>query len=93
MSTEMSPRIALVITLYPEKVPNFPELQKEEMVLVDKWKSEGLLENMYLLPITKNGAVLIFKNVDESQIRKMTAELPFYPYMDKVEFLFLGKVF
>ena len=81
------------MTIDPDKsVENFQEAVKHERELVDKWKDEGILENLFLRQF-KNGAVLIFKNTSEDKVKELVSTLPLFPYMKTVEFLGLIKQF
>ena len=68
------------------------ELPKKEMEYVNKWKEEGILEN-FSISVSKKDAVLIFKNIDESKTRELIEILPYFPYMQKIEYHILDKQF
>ena len=85
--------IQVILTINTENLPeNFPEILKEEQEVVAKWKDEGILEHLFLRP-TKNGAVLIFKGIDEEQVKELMTTLPFYKLKKSVEYLNLIKQF
>ena len=49
-----------ILTIDIDNLPaNFPEILKLEREMVSNWKSEGILDQLFLRP-TKNGAILIF---------------------------------
>jgi muconolactone D-isomerase len=86
-------RIEAILTLDMDNIPsNFQEILKHEQVVVAKWKAEGILEHLFLRE-TKNGAVLIFKNVDEEQVKELMKTLPFYQLKKSVEYLSLIQQF
>ena len=60
--------------------------------MVAAWKEEGVLEHLFLRQ-TKNGAVLIFKNVDEGQVKLLMETLPFYKIKKSVEYFNLIQQF
>ncbi len=62
------------------------------MEYVNKWKEEGILENFFI-SVSKKDAVLIFKNIDESITRELIEILPYFPYMQKIEYHILDKQF
>mgnify|MGYP003581679238 FL=1 len=62
------------------------------MEYVNKWKEEGILENFFI-SVSKKDAVLIFKNIDESKTRELIEILPYFPYMQKIEYHILDKQF
>ena len=62
------------------------------MAHIKSWKEEDILENFYIKS-EKDGAKLIFKNIEMEQIVKNIENLPLFPYMEKVEYLNYDKVF
>lgn len=62
------------------------------MEYVNKWKEEGILENLFI-SVSKKVAVLIFKNIDESKTKELIEILPYFPYMQKIEYHILDKQF
>lgn len=62
------------------------------MEYVNKWKEEGILENFFI-SVSKKDTVLIFKNIDESKTKELIEILPYFPYMQKIEYHILDKQF
>lgn len=86
-------RIQAVLTIDTENLPtNFQEIIKHEQQVVAKWKEEGILESLFLRH-TKNGAVLIFKGIDEAKARELMETLPLYQLQKSVEYFSLIKQF
>lgn len=86
-------RIQAILTLDMENIPaNFQEILKHEQEVVAKWKEEGILENLFLRQ-SRNGAILIFKGVDEEQVKELMMSLPLYPLRKSVEYYGLIKQF
>ena len=86
-------RILVVLTLDMENIPsNFPEILKHEREVVAQWKEQGILESLYLRQ-TRNGAVLIFKDIDQAQVEKLMTTLPLYPLRKSIEYFGLIKQF
>jgi len=78
-------RILVILTLDMENLPgNFQQILQHEREVVAQWKKEGILEQLYLRP-TKNGAVLIFKDIDEEKANKLMTTLPFYSLRKSME--------
>ena len=73
-------------------IKSTPELPKKEMEYINKWKEEGILENLFI-SVSKKVAVLIFKNIDESKTKELIEILPYFPYMQKIECHILDKQF
>jgi muconolactone D-isomerase len=86
-------RIQVILTLDMENLPsNFPVVLKQEQEVVAKWKEQGILEHLFLRQ-AKNGAVLIFKDVEEEQVKELMKTLPFYTLKKSVEYFNLIQQF
>jgi muconolactone D-isomerase len=86
-------RIQTILTIDTENLPsNFQEILKHEQEVVAKWKAEGVLENLFLRE-TKNGAVLIFKDIDLAKAKELMETLPLYKLKKSVEYFVLIKQF
>ena len=87
----MESRILVILTIDTDNLPNnFPEILKKEREVVAQWKASGVLEQLFLRP-TKNGAVLILKDIDEEKAHQLIATLPFYPLRKSIDVLPLIK--
>lgn len=85
-------RILAILTLDMENIPSdFQEIIKHEKEVVAKWKEAGILENLFLRQ--GNGAVLIFKGVDEEKAKELMVTLPLYKLQKSVEYFSLVKQF
>lgn len=79
-------RIQVILTLDMENLPdNFPEILKQEQEVVAQWKEAGFLEHLFLRQ-TKNGAVLLFKDLDEEKVKELMETLPFYKLKKSVAY-------
>ncbi len=86
-------RITVLITMhFDNSKGNFEELRKQEMAHLMQWKEAGIIENFYIKS-EKDGAILIFKEIEMPEVVNNIEHLPFFPYMEKVEYLSLDKVF
>ena len=84
-------RILVILTIDLENLPaNFPEILQHEREVVAQWKKQGFLEQLFLRP-SKNGAVLLFKDLDEEKVNDLMATLPFYALKKSIEVLPLIK--
>ena len=86
-------KIQAILTLDMDHIPsNFQDILIEEKKVVEAWKSNGILEHLFLRE-SKNGAVLIFKNVNEEEANSLMTELPLYQLKKSVEYLNLIQQF
>jgi hypothetical protein len=86
-------RIAVLITMhFDNSKGNFEELRQKEMAHVMSWKENEILDSFFI-KTEKDGAMIIFKDVDMDDVKKKIEALPFFPYMEKVEYLSFDKVF
>ena len=83
--------IAAIITVKPEvKIEEIAEIINHEREVLKEWTSLGYIHDLYLRQ-TRNGAVIMFKEMDEQKAREMVATLPLFPYLLSVEYLPLLK--
>lgn len=86
-------RIEAILTIDTDNLPaNFEEIIKHEQEVVAKWKEEGILEHLFLRQ-GRNGAVLVFKGLDEVKVKELMETLPLYQLKKNVEYLNLIKQF
>jgi hypothetical protein len=88
-------RIMVLITLSDsgiEKIKSTPDLPKTEMEFVNQWKQENILESFFI-SVSKKDAVLIFQNIDEQMTKDLIGILPYFPFMEKIEYHILHKQF
>lgn len=86
-------RIAVIFTINTDNVPeNFQDILKHEKEVVAQWKDAGYLDHLFLRQ-TKNGAVLVFKDIDEAKVNQLMETLPLYPFTKSIELLPLIKQF
>lgn len=60
--------------------------------MVMKWKEEGIIEKFFVRT-DANGAMLFFKDMEIEQVANKIESLPFFPYLEKVEYIDLNKIF
>jgi hypothetical protein len=78
-------RILVILTIDTENLPhNFQEIIKHEREVVAQWKKEGFLDQLFLRQ-TKNGAVIIFKDLDEEKVNELMTTLPLYQLKKSME--------
>jgi muconolactone delta-isomerase len=84
-------RVLAILTIDTENLPsNFQEIIQHEREVVADWKAEGFLEQLYLRP-TRNGAVLIFKDLDAEKVELLMTTLPLFQLKKSLEILPLIK--
>lgn len=86
-------RVLVILTIDVDNLPeNFQEILIHEKEVVARWKEEGILEHLFLRQ-GKNGAVLIFKDMDEQKTKEMMQLLPLYSLKKSVEYYNLMQQF
>jgi muconolactone delta-isomerase len=86
-------RIQAILTIDIENLPaNFQDIIKHEQEVVAQWQAEGFLEHLFLRQ-TRNGAVLIFKDIDLAKVEDLMQTLPLYPLRKSIEYFELIKQF
>ena len=83
--------IAAIITIKSEvKIEDIAEIINHEREVLKEWTSLGYIHDLYLRQ-TRNGAVIMFKEIDEQKAREMVSTLPLFPYLLSVQYLPLLK--
>ena len=89
----MENNILVIFTINTDNLPeNFQEILKHEQEVISQWKQEGLIEHLFLRP-TRNGAVIIFNDTDESKAQQLMESLPLYQFVKSIDYLPLMKQF
>jgi muconolactone D-isomerase len=78
-------RVLVILTIDTENLPdNFQEILQHERQVVAQWKQAGFLDQLFLRQ-TKNGAVLIFKDIDMEKAEQLMTTLPLYQLKKSIE--------
>ncbi len=86
-------RIQAILTIDTENLPaNFQEILEHEKAVVAQWKAEGILEHLFLRQ-ARNGAILIFKDLDEDAVKERMEQLPLMKIKKSVEYFNLIQQF
>jgi hypothetical protein len=89
----MKNNILAIFTINTDNLPeNFQEIIKHEQEVIAKWKQEGIVEHLFLRQ-TRNGAVIVFNDMDETKAQQLMESLPLYKFVKSVEYLPLMKQF
>ena len=57
----------------------------QEFAISTSWINEGVVEHRFIKE-NKTGSILIFKDIEESEVRRMISSLPMFSNFDKVEY-------
>ncbi|MBK8722303.1 MAG: hypothetical protein IPL95_08565 [Saprospiraceae bacterium] len=86
-------RIQVILTIDTDNLPeNFQEILIHEKEVIANWKAAGILDHFFLRQ-SKNGAVIIFKDIDEAKAKELMMTLPLYKLKKSVEYFNLIKQF
>ncbi|MFZ4058765.1 MAG: hypothetical protein ACOYKE_11540 [Ferruginibacter sp.] len=86
-------RVQVILTIDTDNLPeNFQEILKHEQEIVAQWKAEGIIEHLFLRQ-ARNGAILIFKDMDEASVKEKMEQLPLMKLKKSVEYFNLMKQF
>jgi len=79
-------RILVNIKCDLNNVPDLDVLLPKEYETAGRLREMGILEHVFSKD-NANGAVLIFKNTDEEQVKQYVETFPLSPYFDTVEYI------
>ncbi len=89
----MNKNILVAFTIDSENLPsNFQEIIKLEQEVLAQWKRDGVVEHLFLRH-TKNGAVIVFKNIEEVKAKELIQTLPLFQFIKSIEYMQLMKQF
>lgn len=89
----MNKNILVAFTIDSENLPsNFQEIIKLEQEVLAQWKRDGVVEHLFLRH-TKNGAVIVFKNIEEVKAKELIQILPLFQFIKSIEYMQLMKQF
>ena len=81
----MQKRTLVILTIDIDNLPsNFPEIIQKEREVVAAWKKAGYLYQLFLRQ-TKNGAILIFNDLETEKVMELMETLPLYPLKKSME--------
>ncbi|WP_343747548.1 hypothetical protein [Fluviicola sp.] len=85
-------RIIVNITCDLSKVPDLETILPKELDTSSQFKDKGVLEHVFAKDDAK-GAILIFKNLDENQVKQHVADFPLAPYFEEIVYTTTEKHF
>lgn len=85
--------IQVILTLDMENLPaNFQEILIQEQAMVAEWKAKGIIKHLYLRD-ERNGAILLFNDLSEDEVKALIEALPFFSISKKIEYFKLIQQF
>jgi muconolactone delta-isomerase len=80
----------LVIT-YPRQDDRIAAVMDDEWAMTNAWRDQGIIEHLFAKE--DGGGVVIFTGHDVENVRALVAQLPLYPFFEKVDYLPLDQVY
>jgi muconolactone D-isomerase len=79
-------KVLAIFTIHTNDLPaNFQDIIKHEQEVLANWKRDGLVDHLFLRQ-TKNGAVIVFNDIDETKAKQLMESLPLYQFVQSVEY-------
>ena len=76
---------AVLITIKEDvNVDDIPEVLQQERAIIQEYNAKGYMYDLFLRP-NKNGALLMFKDLETDKIVELIEALPLFPYLKAVE--------
>jgi len=77
--------ISVLITIKDDvKVDEIPEVLQQERAIIQEYTAKGYMYDLLLRP-NKNGALLMFKDLEAEKVTELIEALPLFPYLKAVE--------
>ena len=76
---------AVLITIKDEiNVDDIPEVLQQERAIIQEYNAKGYMYDLLLRP-NRNGALLLFKDLEAEKVQELISALPLFPYLKTVE--------
>ena len=76
---------AVLITIKDEvTIDDIPEVLQQERAIIQEYTAKGYLYDLLLRP-NKNGALLLFKDLEAEKVQELINALPLFPYLKSIE--------
>ncbi len=76
---------AVIITIKDEvNVDDIPEVLQQERAIIQEYNAKGYMYDLLLRP-NRNGALLLFKDLEDDKVQELVNALPLFPYLKTVE--------
>ena len=76
---------AVLITIKDEvNVDDIPEVLLQERAIIQEYNAKGYMYDLLLRP-NRNGALLLFKDLEAEKVQELISALPLFPYLKTVE--------
>ena len=76
---------AVLITIKDEvTIDDIPEVLQQERAIIQEYNTKGYMYDLLLRP-NRNGALLLFKDLEAEKVQELISALPLFPYLKTVE--------
>ena len=76
---------AVLITIKDEvTIDDIPEVLQQERAIIQEYNAKGYMYDLLLRP-NRNGALLLFKDLEAEKVQELISALPLFPYLKTVE--------
>lgn len=82
----------ILVTTFLKNDERIAEVMSAEYEMTNSWRDAGIVEHLFAKE-NNGGGVVVFNETDIGKVKQLMAELPLFPYFDKVEYLPLDKVY
>lgn len=81
----------LVIT-YPKKDERIAGIMAAEYEMTNAWLDKGIIEHLFAKE-NDGGGVVVFNEESIEKVQELMAQLPLFPFFEKVEYFPLKKIY
>lgn len=82
----------ILVHTYLSKDERIADVMSAEYEMTNSWRDKGIIEHLFAKE-NHGGAVVLFNESDLEKVKQLMAELPLFPYFEKVEYLLLDKIY
>ena len=81
----------VMIVTYPRKDDRIAGVMDDEYAMTNAWRDQGIIEHLFAKE--DGGGVVIFNEESVQKVQSLVAQLPLFPFFDKVDYFPLTKIY
>ncbi|MFZ2909810.1 MAG: muconolactone Delta-isomerase family protein [Candidatus Desulfobacillus denitrificans] len=81
----------LVIT-YPRKEDRIASVMEAEYAMTNSWRDQGIIEHLFA-KTNDGGGIVVFNETSMEKVQSLMAQLPLFPFFDRVEYFPITKIY
>lgn len=82
----------ILVVTYLKKDERIKDVMPAEYEMTNSWRDQGIIEHLFAKE-NNGGGVVVFNATSVEKVQSLVAQLPLFPFFEKVEYLPLDKIY